>query len=139
MADVLSDFDKPARKATRAGRAAARTAKSTALTVAQEARTFGKRSAKAIKAGESRMSRHAGVARSAGDDAINIAAARLRNALESLQASSEDMSRWAGARASEAGDQTKSLVRERPLGTVGTVFAVGALLGVVAAFVLKAD
>jgi len=139
MANLTSDFEKPARKATRAGKAAARTARITAEQVAQEARTFGKRSAKALRAGEGRMSHHAAVARSAGDDAINLAAARLRSALESLQSSSEDMGRWAGSRAGEARDHGTALVRERPLGAVGAVFAVGALLGIVAGVVLKRD
>lgn len=139
MPDATSDFEKPARKATRAGKAAARDVQTAAKAVAQEARTFGRRSAKIAKTGQGKVARRAQTVRSAGDDAYGIAQARLKSALESLQASSEEMGRWAGARASEARDQTTSLVRERPLGSVGTVFAVGALIGVVASLLIKSD
>jgi ElaB/YqjD/DUF883 family membrane-anchored ribosome-binding protein len=47
------------------------------------------------------------------------------------------MSRWAGARAVEARDQASQLVQERPLGAVGAIFAIGALLGVVAGIALR--
>jgi ElaB/YqjD/DUF883 family membrane-anchored ribosome-binding protein len=57
--------------------------------------------------------------------------------LEAIQRTSEEMTRWAGARASEAKDQANQLVQERPLGAVGAVFAVGALLGVVAGIALR--
>jgi ElaB/YqjD/DUF883 family membrane-anchored ribosome-binding protein len=57
--------------------------------------------------------------------------------LDAIQRTSEEMSRWAGARASEAKDQASQLVQERPLGAVGAIFAVGALLGLVAGIALR--
>ena len=137
MTDVTTELKKPARKATRAARSATKTVKATAETVGGEARTFGKRSAKTVKVGAAKIARDAKTVKSAGNDAADIAQNRLRTALESLQASSEEMSRWAGARAGEAKDQATQLVQERPIGTIGAIFAVGALLGVVAGIALR--
>ena len=60
-------------------------------------------------------------------------------ALDGLQASSEAMSRWAGSKAVEARDQAGDMVRERPIGALATVLAIGALLGLVASLALRAD
>ena len=145
MSDVTPQLSKPARKATRAGKAAAKTAKATAKTVASEARTFSRNSSRTVKAGASKVSRNAKTVKSAGSEAADIAATlasrvaanRLRAALESLQQSSDDMSKWAGARASEYKDQASDIVQKRPLSSVGALFAVGALLGVVAGIALR--
>jgi ElaB/YqjD/DUF883 family membrane-anchored ribosome-binding protein len=88
---------------------------------------------------------HAKTVKSAGSEAADIAetiaarvaANRLRSALESLQQSSDDMSKWAGARASEYKDQASDMVQKRPLSSLGALFAVGALLGVVAGIALR--
>jgi ElaB/YqjD/DUF883 family membrane-anchored ribosome-binding protein len=139
MPGLSTDFDKPARKASRASKAAAKTARATADAVAAEARTFSRRSAKHLKAGAAKGSRQAMAVRDAGDDAAEIARRRLAAALEGLQQSSAEMSRWAGAKASEARDQATTVVRERPVGALGATLAVGALLGLVASLVLRAD
>lgn len=91
------------------------------------------------------MAGHAKTVKSAGSEAADIAetiaarvaANRLRSALESLQQSSDDMSKWAGARASEYKDQASDMVQKRPLSSLGALFAVGALLGVVAGIALR--
>ncbi len=137
MTDVTTELKKPARKAARAARSATKTVKATAQTVAGEARTFGNRSAKTVKGGAAKIAKDAKTVKSAGSDAADIAQNRLRTALESLQATSEEMSRWAGARAVEAKDQASQLVQERPIGTIGAIFAIGALLGVVAGIALR--
>ncbi len=138
--NVLStEFEKPARKASRASRAAARTAEATARAVAAEARAFGKKSAKHLKTGAAKGSRHARAVRSAGDEAVDIARARLGDALEALQQSSAEMSRWAGARANAARDQASVMVQERPLGSLGSVLAIGALLGLLVSLTLRRD
>ena len=126
---LSSEFDRPARKASRAGKAAARTAQATARAVAGEARTFGKKSAKHLKAGTAKGVKHAMTVRSAGEDAAEIAGQNLLAALENLQRSSAEMSRWAGAKAGEARHQAAVMVRERPLGSLGSMLAIGALLG----------
>ena len=137
MTDVTTELKKPARKAARAARSATKTVKTTAETVAGEARTFGNRSAKTVKVGAAKIAGNAKTVKNAGSDAADIAQSRLHTALESLQATSEEMSRWAGARAGEAKDQASQLVQERPIGTIGAIFAVGALLGVVAGIALR--
>jgi ElaB/YqjD/DUF883 family membrane-anchored ribosome-binding protein len=139
MPGLSSDFDKPARKASRASRAAAKTARATADAVAGEARIFSRRSAKHLKAGAAKGSKHALAIRSAGDDAADIARQRLQAALEGLQQSSAEMSRWAGLKATEARDQASTLVRERPVGALGATLAIGALLGLVVSLALRAD
>jgi ElaB/YqjD/DUF883 family membrane-anchored ribosome-binding protein len=138
MPGLSSDFDKPTRKATRASKAAAKTARASADALAGEARTFSRRSAKHLKAGAAKGSKHALALRSAGDDAADIARQRLQTALEGLQQSSAEMSRWAGLKATEARDQASTLVRERPVGTLGATLAIGALLGLVASLALRA-
>jgi ElaB/YqjD/DUF883 family membrane-anchored ribosome-binding protein len=139
MPGLSSDFDKPTRKATRASKAAAKTARATADALAGEARTFSRRSAKHLKAGAAKGSKHALALRSAGDDAADIARQRLQAALEGLQQSSAEMSRWAGLKAGEARDQASVLVRERPVGALGATLAIGALLGLVASLALRGD
>lgn len=134
-----TEFDKPARKASRASKAAARTARATAKAVAAEARVFGKKSAKHVKTGAARGAKQVQAVRSARDDAVEIARARLGDALEALQQSSAEMSRWAGARASAARDQASVMVRERPLGSLGGMLAVGALLGLLMSLSLRRD
>ena len=136
---LSSEFDKPARKASRASRAAARTADATAKALAAEARVFGKKSAKHLAKGAAKGAKHAQAARSAGDDAVEIARARLGDALEALQQSSAEMSRWAGARANAARDQASVMVRERPLGSLGSVLAIGTLLGLLMSLTLRRD
>lgn len=126
---LSSDFDRPARKASRASKAAARTAQSTARAVAEEARTFGKKSARHLNKGMAKGSRQARAVRSAGEDAAEIAGQNLRAALDSLQQSSAELSRWAGAKASEYRDQAGTMVRERPVSSLGSMLAIGALLG----------
>jgi ElaB/YqjD/DUF883 family membrane-anchored ribosome-binding protein len=148
MSDVTTDLKEPVRRAKRATKAAARTAKSTAAkvgadakstadTVAGEAKSFGRRSARTVKSGALRVGKDAKVVQSAAADSAEIAQDRLRASLDAIQRTSEEMSRWAGARAVEAKDQASQLVQERPLGTVGAIFAIGALLGVVAGFALR--
>ena len=126
---LSSEFERPARKASRASKAAARTAQATAKAVAREARVFGKNSAKHLKTGGAKGVRQAQAVRAAGEDAAEIAGERLRAALEALQESSVEMSRWAGAKATQARDQAGVLVRERPIGSLGSMLAIGALLG----------
>lgn len=126
---LSSDFDRPARKASRASKAAARTAQATAKAVAGEARTFGRKSAKHLNKGAAKGLKQAMAVRSAGEDAADIAAQSLRAALEGLQDSSAELSRWAGARAMQARDQAGAMVRERPVGSLGSMLAIGALLG----------
>jgi ElaB/YqjD/DUF883 family membrane-anchored ribosome-binding protein len=148
MTDVTTDLKEPVRRAKRATKAAARTAKSTAAkvgadakttanTVAGEAKSFGRRSARTVKSGALRVGKDARVVKSAAEDSAEIAQDRLRASLDAIQRTSEEMSRWAGSRAVEARDQASQLVQERPLGTVGAIFAIGALLGVVAGFALR--
>lgn len=148
MTDATNDLQEPARRAKRATRSAARAAKSTASkvaadarstadTVAGEAKGFGRRSARTVKAGAAKVSNEAKVVRSAASDSAELAQDRLRMSLEAIQKTSEEMSRWAGARASEAKDQASQLVQERPLGAVGAIFAVGALIGIVAGLALR--
>lgn len=139
MPGLSTDFEKPARKASRASKAAAATARSTAQAVAGEARTFGRRSAKHLKTGAAKGSKHVLAMRSAGEDAAEIARQRLQTALEALQASSAEMSRWASSRALEARDQAGDMVRARPVGALATVLAIGALLGLVASLALRTD
>jgi len=126
---LSSEFDRPARKASRASKAAARTAQATARAVAGEARTFGKKSAKHLKAGTAKGVKHAMTVRSAGEDAAEIAGQSLRAALENLQDSSAELSRWAGAKASEYRNQAGAMVRERPVSSLVAMLAIGALLG----------
>jgi ElaB/YqjD/DUF883 family membrane-anchored ribosome-binding protein len=126
---LSSDFDRPARKASRAGKAAARTAQTTAMAVAEEARTFGKKSARHMNKGVAKGTRHVRAVRSAGEDAAEIAGQSLRAALESLQDSSAELSRWAGHKASEYRDNAGTMVRERPVSSLGSMLAIGALLG----------
>jgi ElaB/YqjD/DUF883 family membrane-anchored ribosome-binding protein len=148
MTDATNDLQEPVRRAKRATRSAARTAKSTAAkvgadakatadTVAGEAKSSGRRSARTVKAGAVRVSKDAKVVKGAAEDSAELAQDRLRASLEAIQRTSEEMSRWAGARAVEAKDQASQLVQERPLGVVASIFAVGALLGVVAGFALR--
>lgn len=139
MAVLSTDFDKPARKATRASKAAAKTARTTADAVAAEARMFSRRSAKHLKTGAAKGAKQAMMMRDAGDDATEIARRRLQSALEGLQQSSAEMSRWAGLKAGEARDQASTMVRERPVGALGATLAIGALLGLAASLVLRAD
>ncbi|MEI9889487.1 MAG: hypothetical protein WDN45_01610 [Caulobacteraceae bacterium] len=139
MASLSTDLEKPARKATRASKAAAATVRTTAKAVEREARTFSRRSAKHLKAGAAKGSKQALAVRGAGEDAADIAARRLQAALEGLQASSAEMSRWAGGKALQARDQASEMVRERPVGALGAMLAVGALLGLVASLALRAD
>lgn len=148
MTDATNDVKEPVRRAKRATRSAARTAKSTASKVAADARStadtvvgeakgLGRRSARTVKAGAARVSKDAKVVKGAAADGAEAAQDRLRLSLEAIQKTSEEMSRWAGARASEAKDQASQLVQERPLGAVGAIFAVGALLGVLAGIALR--
>ncbi len=126
---LSNEFDRPARKAGRASKAAARTAQATARAVAGEARTFGKKSAKHLNKGMAKGTRQAQAVRSAGEDAAEIAGQTLRAALENLQQSSAEMSRWAGSKATLARDQAGSMVREQPVRSLGSMLAIGALLG----------
>ena len=126
---LSSDIDRPARKASRASRAAARTAQATARAVADEARVFGKKSAKHLNKGMAKGSRQVGAVRSAGEDAAEIAGQSLRAALENLQQSSTEMSRWAGSKAMLAREQAGTMVREQPVRSLGSMLAIGALLG----------
>jgi ElaB/YqjD/DUF883 family membrane-anchored ribosome-binding protein len=126
---LSSDFDRPTRKASRASRAAARTAQATAKAVADEARTFTKKSAKHLNKGVAKGSRQVRAVRSAGEDAAEIAGQSLRAALESLQDSSAELSRWAGSKASEYRAQAGTMVREQPVRSLGSMLAIGALLG----------
>ena len=126
---LSNDFDRPARRAGRASKAAARTAQATAMAVADEARIFGKKSAKHLNKGMAKGTRHVRAVRSAGEDAADIAAQSLRAALDSLQQSSGELSRWAGSKASEYRDQAGTMVRERPVSSLGSMLAIGALLG----------
>jgi ElaB/YqjD/DUF883 family membrane-anchored ribosome-binding protein len=137
MPGLTTDFEKPVRKASRAGKAAARTAEATAKAVASEARSFSRRSAKHLKQAAVAETKHARAVRGAGEDAADIARQRLQTALEALQASSAEMSRWAGAKASDAKDQASEIVRERPVGALAAVLAIGALLGLVTSLALK--
>ena len=148
MSDLSSDLAKPAASAKRASRAAARTtkaaakavaadAKATADTVAGEARSFGRRSVRKVKAASAQVSADARTVKGAAEDSADIAQDRLRASLEAIQRTSEEMSRWAGSRAGEAREQASQLVQERPLGVVASIFAVGALLGVVAGIALR--
>jgi len=123
------EFDRPARKANRASRAAARTAQATAMAVADEARVFKKKSARHLNKGLAKGTRHVRAVRSAGEDAAEIAGQSLRAALEGLQESSADLSRWAGTKAMEYRDQAETMVRERPVSSLGSMLAIGALLG----------
>ncbi len=126
---LSSEFDRPARRASRASKAAARTAQATARAVAEEARTFGKKSARHLNKGVAKGTRQAKAVRSAGEDAAEIAGQSLRAALENLQHSSADLSRWAGAKATEYRDQAGVMVREQPVRSLGSMLAIGALLG----------
>lgn len=137
MSSLSTEFEKPARKAARAGKSAARVARATAAAVASEARTFSRRSAKHLKIGAAKQAKQAAAMRNAGTDAAEVARARLRLALEALQQSSEEMGRWAGAKALEARDQATVLARERPLGTAASILAVGALIGLVAGLAMR--
>ena len=134
---LSSDFDRPARKASRASRAAARTAQATARAVAEEARVFGKKSAKHLNKGMTKGTRQVHAVRSAGEDAAEIAGQSLRAALENLQHSSADLSRWAGAKAGEYRDQAGTMVRERPMSSLGSMLAVGALLGLLMSLTMR--
>jgi len=152
MSDVTPELHEPVARAKRATKAAARTtktaaakvgadAKATATTVAGEAKSFGRRSTRTVKAAGAKIGADAKIVKSAAEDGADAAAElaqdRLRASLEAIQKTSEEMSRWAGARAVEAKDQASALVQERPLGVVAGIFAVGALLGVVAGIVLR--
>jgi ElaB/YqjD/DUF883 family membrane-anchored ribosome-binding protein len=136
---LSSEFDRPARKASRASKAAARTAETTARAVAKEARVFGRKSAKHLDKGVAKGARQVQAVRSAGEDAAEIAGQSLRAALDSLQHSSAEMSRWAGAKASEARDEAGLLVRERPIGSLGSMLAIGALLGLLVSLSLRGE
>jgi len=134
---LSSDFDRPARKASRAGKAAARTAQATARAVAEEARTFGKKSAKHVNKGLAKSVRQANAVRTAGEDAAEIAGQNLRAALQGLQQSSAELSRWAGARASEYRGQAETMMRDRPVASIGSVLAIGALLGLLMSLTMR--
>ena len=134
---LSSEFDRPARKAGRASKAAARTAQATARAVAGEARTFGKRSAKHLNKGVAKGARQVRAVRSAGEDAADIAAKNLKAALESLQQSSAELSRWAGAKATGYRNQASVMVRERPVRSLGSMLAVGALLGLLMSLTMR--
>jgi ElaB/YqjD/DUF883 family membrane-anchored ribosome-binding protein len=148
MSDLTHDLQDPADRAKRAAKSAARTAKatadtiaadakSTAAAVAGEAKSFGGRSARTVKAGAALVGRDVDTVKDAAEDSAEIAQDRLRASLEAIQRASDEMSRWAGSRAVEARDQASQLVQERPLGVAASIFAVGALLGVVASFALR--
>jgi ElaB/YqjD/DUF883 family membrane-anchored ribosome-binding protein len=137
MSDITSDLEKPSKKAARATRDAANIAKSTAASVAAEAKTFGSRSSKIVKDGAAQVAGNAKTVQSAAGEGADLIQARLRTALEALQQTSEEMTRWAGARATEAKDQASTIVQERPIGSVAGMFAIGALIGVVAGIALK--
>ena len=134
---LSSEFDRPARKASRAGKAAARTAEHTAKAVAQDARIFGRKSAKHLNKGLAKGTRQAQAIRSAGEDAAQIAGQNLRAALENLQHSSADFSRRAGAKATEYRDQAGVMVRERPMSSLGSMLAIGALLGLLMSLTMR--
>ncbi|HEY4031313.1 MAG TPA: hypothetical protein VGM25_13265 [Caulobacteraceae bacterium] len=134
---LSSDFDRPARKASRAGKAAARTAQATAMAVADEARTFSKKSARHVNKGMAKGQRQAQAVRSAGEEAAEIAGQSLRAALENLQGSSAELSRWAGSKASEYRDQAGAVVRERPVSSLGSMLAIGALLGLLMSLTMR--
>jgi ElaB/YqjD/DUF883 family membrane-anchored ribosome-binding protein len=134
---LSSEFDRPARRASRASKAAARTAQDTAKAVAGEARTFGKKSAKHLNKGAAKSMKHAMTLRSAGEDAAEIASQNLKAALINLQHSSAELSRWAGAKAGEYREQAKVMVRERPVSSLGSVLAVGALLGLLMSLTMR--
>jgi hypothetical protein len=137
MPSLTTDFDKPARKAIRASKSAKRVADDTIKAIAGEARTFRRRSAKHLAVGAARGSKRVIAVREAGGDAAEIARLRLHKALEALQLSSEEMSRWAGAKAVEVRDQAKVMAREKPLHMAASLLAVGALLGVAAGLALR--
>jgi ElaB/YqjD/DUF883 family membrane-anchored ribosome-binding protein len=136
---ISSEFDRPARKAGRAGKAAARTAQATARAVAGEARTFGRKSAKHLNKGVTKGARQVRAVRSAGEDAAAIAAQSLKAALENLQESSAELSRWAGAKAGEYRNQASVMMRERPVSSLGSMLAVGALLGLLMSLSMRRD
>jgi ElaB/YqjD/DUF883 family membrane-anchored ribosome-binding protein len=136
---LSSDFDRPARKAGRAGKAAARTAQATAKAVAGEARTFSRKSAKHLNKGVAKGARQVRAVRSAGADAAEIAAQGLKAALENLQQSSAELSRWAGAKAGQYRNQASTMMRERPVSSLGSVLAVGALLGLLMSLSMRRD
>ena len=134
---LSSDFDRPARRASRHGRAAARTAQDTARAVAEEARVFGKKASRRLDKGLAKGTRHAQAVRSAGEDAAEIAGHSLRAALENLQDSSAELSRWAGSKAGAYRDQAGAMVRERPVSSLGSMLAVGALLGLLVSLSMR--
>jgi ElaB/YqjD/DUF883 family membrane-anchored ribosome-binding protein len=134
---LSSEFDRPARKAGRASKAAARTAQATAHAVAGEARTFGKKSARHLNKGMAKGARHVQAVRSAGEDAAEIAGQSLRAALENLQQSSAEMSRWAGSKALLAREQAGAMVREQPVRSLGSMLAIGALLGLLMSLTMR--
>jgi ElaB/YqjD/DUF883 family membrane-anchored ribosome-binding protein len=136
---LSSEFDRPARKASRASKAAARTAQATAKAVAEEARSFGKKSARHLNKGLAKGTRQAMAVRSAGEDAAEIAGQSLRAALDNLQTSSAELSRWAGGKASEYRDQAGTLVRERPVSSLGSMLAIGALVGLLLSLAMRRD
>jgi hypothetical protein len=139
MTVLNTDFDKPARKATRASKAAAKAARITAKAVAAEARTFGRRSSKHLSAGAAKGMKQVLIVRGAGEDAADIARERLSAALEALQQSSAEMSRWAGSKAMDARRQAAVAVQERPVGSLASMLLVGALAGLLASLVLRRD
>jgi ElaB/YqjD/DUF883 family membrane-anchored ribosome-binding protein len=132
-----NEFDRPARKASRASRAAARTAQATAKAVAGEARTFGRKSAKHLDKGVAKGARQVRAVRRAGEDAAEIAGQSLRAALENLQESSAELSRWAGAKATQARDEAGVMVREQPVRSLGSMLAIGALLGLLMSLTMR--
>lgn len=136
---LSSDLDRPARKASRAGKAAARAAQATARAVAQDVRTFRRNSAKHLNQGVAKGSRQAKVMRTAGEDAAEIAGQNLKAALENLQRSSAELSRWAGAKAFEYRNQASVMVRERPVSSLGSMLAAGALLGLLMSLSMRRD
>jgi ElaB/YqjD/DUF883 family membrane-anchored ribosome-binding protein len=139
MTALSTDFGKPARKASRASKAAAKAARATAQAVAAEARTFGRRSTRHLQAGAAKGMKHAMIVRGAGEDAAEIARERLSAALEALQQSSAEMSRWAGSKANDARRQAAAAVHERPVGSLASMLMVGALLGLLTSLVLRRD
>jgi ElaB/YqjD/DUF883 family membrane-anchored ribosome-binding protein len=137
MTDLTEDFRKPARKAVRAVRAARRDAAQAAATVAAEARAFSRNSGKAVKSGVAKTKKDARMVQDAAAESAEIAQARLHAALDSLQRTSEELGSWVGTKAGRARHEAAEAVQERPLGVAATIFAIGAIIGIVAGFALK--
>src|SRR5207248_1305387 len=95
--------------------------------------------ARHLNKGMTKGARQAMAVRSAGEDAAEIAGQSLRAALDNLQQSSSELSRWAGSKASEYRDQAGTMVRERPVSSLGSMLAIGALVGLLVSLTMRRD